>query len=325
MTQAQTPDEDLIESEPASPRSSELRRRLDILVPAAVGRNVLATVAAAVLVLGLVAGFVVGTLSGTVPTGALALQSGGAPEGGYIPIIPDDSALEGVVAVAFAAGLLTYQDLATAGELAMSGSYGLADPSGLDGLCGIISRPDFSPIPPQPGVEYTVFGSASYVLAGATLTQRIGPDLDVLAASTLRGTVELAQSCSDGGDVTVRTDGIQTSADDNVLVTGVSGEKGGLGYFGFSFFEQNQDKLNPVKVDGGSGCVEPSSETIQSGEYKPLARPLFMYPSEKALKKPEVKAFLEYITANYQEIAEVAKIVPMSEEQATEAKSAIGG
>ena len=221
MTQAQTPDEDLIESEPASPRSSELRRRLEILVPATVGRNVLATVAAAVLVLGLMAGFVVGTLSGTEPTGALALQSGGAPEGGYIPIIPDDSALEGVVAVAFAAGLLTYQDLATAGELAMSGSYGLADPSGLDGLCGIISRPDFSPIPPQPGVEYTVFGSASYVLAGATLTQRIGPDLDVLAASTLRGTVQLAQDCSDGGDVTARSAGIQTGIGDEYAVFSV--------------------------------------------------------------------------------------------------------
>ncbi|MDQ3717516.1 MAG: hypothetical protein M3381_16140, partial [Actinomycetota bacterium] len=98
--QAQPPDEDLIESEPASPRTSELRRRLEMLVPATVGRKVLLTVAAAVLVLGLVTGFLVGTLSGTEPTGALALQSGGGPERGYIPIVPEDSALEGVVAVA---------------------------------------------------------------------------------------------------------------------------------------------------------------------------------------------------------------------------------
>jgi len=150
-------------------------------------------------------------------------------------------------------------------------------------------------------------------------------ELALYTPGTESGTFDFFTEQINGEEGVQRTEGIQTSADDNVLVTGVSGEKGGLGYFGFSFFEQNQDKLNPVKIDGGSGCVEPSSETIQSGEYKPLARPLFMYPSEKALKKPEVKAFLEYITANYQEIAEVAKIVPMSEEQATEAKSAIGG
>ncbi|MGI8722400.1 MAG: hypothetical protein ACR2JG_09260, partial [Geodermatophilaceae bacterium] len=106
MTQAQTPDEDLTESEPPSPRTSELRRRLDILVPATVGRGVLLAVAAAVLVLGLVAGFLVGTLSGPEPTGGLALQSGGAPEGGYIPIVPEVARGEAVVAVAFGGGLL---------------------------------------------------------------------------------------------------------------------------------------------------------------------------------------------------------------------------
>ncbi len=220
MTQPPATDEDLIESDPPSPRTSEPTRRLEILVPATVGRKVLLTVAAAVLALGLVAGFLVGTL-GTAPTGRLALQSTGAPQGGYISIVPHDSRNEeGVVAVAFAAGLLTYQDLSTVGELAMSGSYGLADPSGLHGLCGI-SRPDFFEIPIQPGVEYTVFGSAFYVLVGATLSQRIGPDLDVLAASTLRGTVQLAQDCSDSGEVTARTPGIQTGIGDEYAVFNV--------------------------------------------------------------------------------------------------------
>jgi phosphate transport system substrate-binding protein len=79
-----------------------------------------------------------------------------------------------------------------------------------------------------------------------------------------------------------------------------------------------------VKVDGGDGCVEPTTETIQSGEYKPLSRPLFMYPSAKALKRPEVKAFLDYIEANYEEIAEASQIVPMSAEQADKSKAALG-
>jgi phosphate transport system substrate-binding protein len=150
-------------------------------------------------------------------------------------------------------------------------------------------------------------------------------ELALYTPGTESGTFDFFTEQINGEEGVQRTDGIQTSADDNVLVTGVSGEDGGLGYFGYSFYEQNQDKLNDVKVDGGAGCVEPTSETIQSGEYKPLSRPLFMYPSQKDLKKPEVKAFLQYVADNYQEIAEVAKIVPMSEEQATEAKSAIGG
>jgi phosphate transport system substrate-binding protein len=109
-----------------------------------------------------------------------------------------------------------------------------------------------------------------------------------------------------------------------VLVQGVSGEDGGLGYFGFSYYEQNQDKLNLVGVDAGSGCVKPSQEAISSGEYKPLSRPLFMYPSQKALARPEVKAFMDYVVENYQAISEAAAIVPMSQEQADQAKSALG-
>ena len=46
--------------------------------------------------------------------------------------------------------------------------------------------------------------------------------------------------------------------------------------------------------------MKPSTEAIQDGSYKPLSRPLFMYPSEKALKRPEVKAFMDYVIANYE-------------------------
>jgi phosphate transport system substrate-binding protein len=127
------------------------------------------------------------------------------------------------------------------------------------------------------------------------------------------------------GEEGVSREDYQPSEDDNVLVQGVAGEPGGLGYFGHSYYEQNQDKLNLVKVDGGDGCIEPTTETIQSGEYKPLSRPLFMYPSTKALKRPEVKAFLQYVVDNYQEIADASQIVAMSSEQADKAKSDLGG
>jgi phosphate transport system substrate-binding protein len=117
----------------------------------------------------------------------------------------------------------------------------------------------------------------------------------------------------------------QASEDDNVLVQGVSGDQGGLGYFGFSYYEQNQDALNLVSVDEGSGCVAPSAETIQSGDYAPLSRPLFMYPSAEALARPEVEGFMQYVVDNYNDIAEAALIVPMDDRQGEDAKSALEG
>jgi phosphate transport system substrate-binding protein len=115
----------------------------------------------------------------------------------------------------------------------------------------------------------------------------------------------------------------QPSEDDNVLVQGVTGDSGGLGYFGFSYYEQNADTLNLVSVDDGNGCVAPSAETIQDGSYAPLSRPIFMYPSEEALQRPEVSGFMQFVADNYERIAELALIVPMSEEQGAEAQSAV--
>jgi phosphate transport system substrate-binding protein len=113
----------------------------------------------------------------------------------------------------------------------------------------------------------------------------------------------------------------QPSEDDNVLVEGVAGEKNGLGYFGFSYYEQNTDKLNLVGVDSGDGCLKPSKQAIQDGSYKPLARPLFMYPSDKALAKPEVAAFVRYVVDNYDQIAEAAQFVALTDEQVAKAKA----
>jgi phosphate transport system substrate-binding protein len=113
----------------------------------------------------------------------------------------------------------------------------------------------------------------------------------------------------------------QPSEDDNILVQGVSGDEGGLGYFGFSYYEQNQDKLNLVGVDGGDGCVEPSIEAIQDGSYTPLSRPLFMYPSEQAIgDKSQVKGFLEHTVDNQDEIATASQIVPLTAAQVDKAK-----
>jgi len=137
------------------------------------------------------------------------------------------------------------------------------------------------------------------------------------------GTFDLFTEEINGEEGAQRTEGVQTSADDNQLVTGVSGSPGGMGYFGFSFFDQNQDKLNAVAVDGGDGCVKPSLETIQNETYKPLSRPIFMYPSEKALQRPEVKEFMTFTVDNAARIAEASKIVPLTPEQVSESQSSL--
>jgi phosphate transport system substrate-binding protein len=111
------------------------------------------------------------------------------------------------------------------------------------------------------------------------------------------------------------------SEDDNVIVQGVSGDKGALGYFGLSYYEQNQEKLKALAIDGGGGCVEPTVESAQSGDYKPLSRPLFMYVKKESLAKPQVKAFLQYVLDNEQAIAESAQFVPLTDEQLQKAKS----
>jgi phosphate transport system substrate-binding protein len=111
------------------------------------------------------------------------------------------------------------------------------------------------------------------------------------------------------------------SEDDNVTVQGVAGGKGNMGYFGLSYAEENTDKVKLVGIDGGKGCVVPSTKTVQDGTYTPLSRPLLIYPSAAALKRPEVDAFIKYYVDNYKDIAAQAKFVPMTDPQASKAKA----
>jgi phosphate transport system substrate-binding protein len=150
------------------------------------------------------------------------------------------------------------------------------------------------------------------------------PDASVslYGAGTDSGTFDFFTEEINGEEGASRSD-YQPSEDDNVLVEGVAGDNDGLAYFGFSYYEANSDKLNLVAVDGGGGCVAPSIETVQDGTYKPLSRPLFIYPSAEALKsKPEVQAFVQYYLDNYDTIAETAQLVAMTSDQASQASSA---
>jgi phosphate transport system substrate-binding protein len=113
------------------------------------------------------------------------------------------------------------------------------------------------------------------------------------------------------------------SEDDNVIVELVASETGALGYFGFSYYEQNLDRLKAVEIDGGSGCVAPSAEAAQDGTYTPLSRPLYMYVKTESLARPEVAAFMQYILDNNAAITEAALFIPLTDDQLAEQESAL--
>ncbi|MEV0222979.1 PstS family phosphate ABC transporter substrate-binding protein [Streptomyces sp. NPDC050704] len=143
--------------------------------------------------------------------------------------------------------------------------------------------------------------------------------LELFGAGTDSGTFDYFTDAINGEEGASRTD-YSPSEDDNVTVQGVSGSKGGLGYFGLSYYEENKDKLKALEVDGGDGCVAPSVETVQDGTYKPLSRPLFIYPKATSLDKAEVEAFVEYYVENNADIAGKAQFVPLNSEQEAELK-----
>lgn len=108
------------------------------------------------------------------------------------------------------------------------------------------------------------------------------------------------------------------SEDDNVLVRGIAGDENALGYFGFAYYEQNQDKLKVVEVDGGEGCIEPTRSTIESGEYAPLSRPLFIYVSKESAGREEVAAFVDFYLETMNDILADVGYIEVPEELLTE-------
>ena len=101
------------------------------------------------------------------------------------------------------------------------------------------------------------------------------------------------------GDEGVSRGDYQASEDDNLIVNGVQGEKGGLGYFGYAYYEENQGALKAAEIQNEAGdCVGPSRESIADGSYNPMSRPLFFYVKVDSYdSKPQVKAFVDYMIA----------------------------
>lgn len=124
-----------------------------------------------------------------------------------------------------------------------------------------------------------------------------------------------------GGESGASRGDYTASEDDNVLVTGVTGDTNAIAYFGFAYYAENQDSLKAVEIDNGEGCVAPTTENVLGGTYAPFSRPLFIYVSQAALEQPHVKAFIDFYTdpANKEFVAETG-YVTLSDEQYTEVK-----
>jgi len=139
--------------------------------------------------------------------------------------------------------------------------------------------------------------------------------LRLFGPGTDSGTFDYFTDEINGEEGASRTD-YSPSEDDNVIVQGVAGERGGLGYFGFTYYEENADTLKALEVDGGNGCVAPSVNAAQDGSYAPLSRPLYVYVSRSSLDGSEtLRQFVRYALENARTIAEEAQFVPMSQAQ----------
>lgn len=118
-------------------------------------------------------------------------------------------------------------------------------------------------------------------------------ELILYGPGTDSGTFDYFTEAVNGESGATRTD-FFPSEDDNVLVQGVQSDVNALGYFGFAYYAENSGRVSAVQIDGGSGCVAPSTETIESNSYTPLSRPLFIYVAANAADRPEVVSFVEY-------------------------------
>jgi phosphate transport system substrate-binding protein len=154
------------------------------------------------------------------------------------------------------------------------------------------------------------------------------PDQEIalFGPGTDSGTYDYMANDVIGSEEEATRDDYEASEDDNVLVQGVAGTEGATGYFGYTYYEENADSLKALAIDDGAGCVEPSAETAQAGEYTPLARPLFIYVSNASYADNEaVKAYVDFYIENLAQIAEIGQFIPLSDDLYTETQAALEG
>ena len=143
-------------------------------------------------------------------------------------------------------------------------------------------------------------------------------ELTLYGPGTDSGTYDYFTEAVAGESGASRSD-FTASEDDNVLVQGIAGDPSALGYFGLAYYDNNADRLKLVAIDdenpdNGEGCIEPTPETVESGTYAPLSRPLFIYVRQQAAADSVVHAFVNLYLENAGELAPEVGYVSLSSE-----------
>lgn len=146
-------------------------------------------------------------------------------------------------------------------------------------------------------------------------------ELELYGPGTDSGTFDYFTEEVNGEEGNIRQDYNDIGEDDNAAIQGVAGGTGAMAFIPLTFALEAGDSVTILEIENEAGeCVAPSAETVQAGDYTPLARELFIYPKgESVADKPEVKAFAEYYVENSEQIAEAAGFIPLTEEQKQEA------
>jgi phosphate transport system substrate-binding protein len=129
-------------------------------------------------------------------------------------------------------------------------------------------------------------------------------------AGTNSGTFDYFTEAIMGTVGSIRDD-FSASEDDNVLVQGVEGDKNALGFFGYAYYAENPTRLKAVSVDGGAGCIAPNPETIKTGTFAPLSRPLFIYVSRASWEREVVRNFVRFYLENGATIVPETGYIPL--------------
>jgi phosphate transport system substrate-binding protein len=138
-------------------------------------------------------------------------------------------------------------------------------------------------------------------------------ELRLFGAGTDSGTFDYFTEVIMGESGAARPD-FTASEDDNVLVQGVAGERNSLGFFGYAYYAENRDQLKAVPIDGGTGPVLPSEQSVNDGSYAPLSRPIFIYVTQTAAERPEVDAFVDFYLENAPSLVGEVGYVPLPAE-----------
>ena len=147
-------------------------------------------------------------------------------------------------------------------------------------------------------------------------------EMSLYGPGTDSGTFDYFTDVINGDEGKTRAD-YTPSEDDNVLVMGVSGDKGSIGYFGYAYYIENEDQLKVLSVDGGTGCIAPSEQTINDSSYAPLSRPMYIYVNNAELSKLEVYEFVKFYLDNGKMLSEEGGYVALPEANYNESLSVI--